>query len=92
MYGFCRPVAADQLQKQISMDSKLLNYFACCVKEIIPLAWVNIPVFDYKGTLRSGEHNLYMWPITDEDILSEELLNPIGTIRHLLIAVLITWL
>jgi len=48
------------------------------VQEIIPLAWVNIPVFDYKGTLRSGEHKLYMWPITDEDILTEELLNPIG--------------
>jgi len=48
------------------------------MKDIIPLAWVNIPVFDYQGTLRSGEHKLYMWPITDEDILTEELLNPIG--------------
>ena len=45
---------------------------------------MNIPVFDYKGTLRSGEHKLYMWPIADEDILTEELLNPIGTSRSLL--------
>jgi len=37
-------------------------------------------VFDYKGTLRSGEHKLYMWSVTDEDILTEELLNPIGKI------------
>jgi len=48
------------------------------LKEVIPLAWVNIPVFDYKGTLRSGEHKLYMWPVTDEALLTEELLNPIG--------------
>jgi len=50
----------------------------CVVKEVIPLAWVNIPVFDYKGTLRSGEHQLYMWQVTDEALLTEELLNPIG--------------
>jgi len=49
------------------------------VKEVIPLAWVNIPVFDYKGTLRSGEHKLFMWPVTDEALLTEEQLNPIGT-------------
>ena len=46
-----------------------------------PLAWVNIPVFDYKGTLRCGEHKLHMWPVTDEDILTEELLNPIGEMQ-----------
>jgi len=57
---------------------KISFYVIYVVQEIIPLAWVNIPVFDYKGTLRSGEHKLYMWPITDEDILTEELLNPIG--------------
>jgi len=48
------------------------------MQEVIPLAWVNIPVFDYKGTLRSGEQKLYMWPVTDEALLTEELLNPIG--------------
>lgn len=45
----------------------------------MPFAWVNIPVFDYKGTLRSDENKkLYMWPLTDDDILSDEQVNPIG--------------
>jgi len=42
------------------------------------MAWVNIPIFDYKGNLRCGEHKLYMWSITDEDVLSDAQLNPIG--------------
>jgi len=45
----------------------------------MPLAWVNIPVFDYKGTLRSDdEKKLYMWTLTDDDVLTDELVNPIG--------------
>ena len=46
---------------------------------MIPLGWVNIPVFDYKGYLRSGKCTLYLWDITNDKILSEEEhLNPIG--------------
>ena len=49
-----------------------------CFQDMIADAWVNIPLFDYQGVLRSGLHTLYMWSITDDDILSEEQLNPIG--------------
>ena len=50
----------------------------CCPQDVVPLAWVNIPVFDYTDILRTGSLQLYMWPINDDAILSEELLNPIG--------------
>lgn len=51
-------------------------------KEMMPLAWVNIPVFDYKGTLRSDDQKkLYMWTLTDDDVLTDELVNPIGTVE-----------
>lgn len=53
------------------------------------MAWVNIPIFDYKGNLRSGEYKLYMWSITDEDILSDAQLNPIGNLPLLCIFVTI---
>lgn len=44
-----------------------------------PLAWVNIPVFDYKGIMRNDNaKKLYMWFVTDVDMLSDEMLNPIG--------------
>ena len=56
----------------------MFNVLIVFWQENLPLAWVNIPIFDYKGDLRSGEHKLYMWPITDEDILSDEQLNSIG--------------
>jgi phosphatidylinositol-4,5-bisphosphate 3-kinase len=51
-------------------------------QEVSALAWVNIPIFDYKGVLRTGPQVMYMWSITDDDILSEELLNPLGRIFH----------
>jgi Phosphoinositide 3-kinase C2 len=61
------------------MASKLMNVsLFSLLQEVIPLAWVNIPIFDYKGNLRSGEYKLYMWPIADEDVLSNMQLNPIG--------------
>ncbi len=48
-------------------------------QDIRPLAWVNIPVFDFRGQLRSGSQVLYMWSLTDDDFLSDETqLNPIG--------------
>jgi len=44
-----------------------------------PLAWLNIPIFDYKGIMRSDSaKKLYMWFVTDVDMLSDEMLNPIG--------------
>ncbi|ELU18517.1 hypothetical protein CAPTEDRAFT_18019 [Capitella teleta] len=51
-------------------------------QEVNSLAWVNIPIFDYKGVLRTGPQVMYMWSITDDDILSEELLNPLGTVEQ----------
>jgi len=66
-----------------------MSFLLCVTKDIVPLAWVNIPVFDYKGILQSGEHRLFMWPVTDEDILTEEQLNPIGTSLSLLSSVVL---
>ncbi|KAJ8947735.1 hypothetical protein NQ318_017997 [Aromia moschata] len=44
-----------------------------------PLAWANTSVYDFKGQLKSGAMTLYMWPYV-EDMNSEELLNPLGTV------------
>ena len=47
----------------------------------MPIAWVNIPVYDYKGLMRAGHHTLYLWPISDTAMLCEEYLNPIGKLK-----------
>lgn len=49
--------------------------------EAMTLAWVNLPVYDYVGKLRSGQNTLFMWSVTDDDMLTEEFLNPIGTVE-----------
>ena len=49
-------------------------------QELRPVGWVNIPVFDYKAMLHSGQNTLYLWPVENEDTLMEELVNPIGII------------
>ncbi|KAK2151241.1 hypothetical protein LSH36_371g03029 [Paralvinella palmiformis] len=46
-----------------------------------PLAWVNMPVFDFQGVLHTGSQILYMWLLADDDCLSESALNPIGTVE-----------
>ena len=48
------------------------------LQEIRTLAWVNYPVFDYKDNLRGGTHTLFMWTITDDNVLTEEQLNALG--------------
>ena len=50
----------------------------CVLQQEVALAWVNVTLFDYQDMLRGGHQTLYMWSITDDDILTEELLNPIG--------------
>ena len=52
-------------------------------QELRAVGWVNIPVFDYKDTMRSGPLTLYLWPVEDEDTLMEELVNPIGWFKSL---------
>ncbi|XP_006816316.1 phosphatidylinositol 4,5-bisphosphate 3-kinase catalytic subunit delta isoform-like, partial [Saccoglossus kowalevskii] len=47
-------------------------------KEIVPLAWVNTPFFDYRNHLCVGTQKLLAWPVTEE--LPPDLLNPIGTV------------
>lgn len=47
-------------------------------QEIVTLSWLNLSLFDYRDMLRTGDRLVYMWPITDDSLLSEELLNPIG--------------
>ncbi|XP_074654318.1 phosphatidylinositol 4,5-bisphosphate 3-kinase catalytic subunit delta isoform-like [Tubulanus polymorphus] len=50
-------------------------------QELVPLAWVNITMFDYKDRLRTGNHTLRMWPYSDEFLCTNrDFLNPIGTI------------
>ncbi|XP_071445759.1 phosphatidylinositol 4,5-bisphosphate 3-kinase catalytic subunit delta isoform [Hetaerina americana] len=46
---------------------------------IIPLAWVNTTVYDFKNQLRSGAMTLYMWTYA-EDTNTDDLLHPLGTI------------
>ncbi|XP_020914528.1 phosphatidylinositol 4,5-bisphosphate 3-kinase catalytic subunit beta isoform [Exaiptasia diaphana] len=46
-------------------------------RESIALAWVNTPLFDFRGHLRQGIVNLTTWPVTET---LPEKLNPIGTV------------
>ncbi|CAI9730975.1 phosphatidylinositol 4,5-bisphosphate 3-kinase catalytic subunit beta isoform-like isoform X2 [Octopus vulgaris] len=40
-------------------------------KDANPLAWANIPLFDYKSQLRCNTCELFMWPIQDDLQLDE---------------------
>jgi phosphatidylinositol-4,5-bisphosphate 3-kinase catalytic subunit alpha/beta/delta len=44
-----------------------------------PLAWVNTPVYDFKGQLQNGANTLYMWP-EDLQVESIDILRPLGTV------------
>ncbi|XP_029643424.1 phosphatidylinositol 4,5-bisphosphate 3-kinase catalytic subunit beta isoform isoform X2 [Octopus sinensis] len=48
-------------------------------KDANPLAWANIPLFDYKSQLRCNTCELFMWPIQD-DLQLDEPCFPIGTV------------
>ncbi|XP_043201055.1 phosphatidylinositol 4,5-bisphosphate 3-kinase catalytic subunit delta isoform-like [Amphibalanus amphitrite] len=43
------------------------------------LAWVNAPVYDYRGQLRQGTVTLYLWPYT-EHMRAGEPLQPLSTV------------
>lgn len=53
-------------------DSKLFN--------MIPIAWVNTTVFDYKHQLKTGAMTLYTWTY-GEDSQSDDWLHPLGTVE-----------
>jgi hypothetical protein len=42
----------------------------------IPLAWVNMTLFDFRNYLRQGQIKLHAWPVKD----NLQDLNPIGTV------------
>ena len=45
------------------------------------LAWLNFTLFDYQDQLRVGQNTVYMWPMRDDNVLSDEQLNPIGQLK-----------
>ncbi|XP_076265386.1 phosphatidylinositol 4,5-bisphosphate 3-kinase catalytic subunit delta isoform-like isoform X2 [Rhynchophorus ferrugineus] len=47
--------------------------------QINPIAWANTSVYDFKGQLRTGDFTLYLWTYA-EDIMSDDVLHPLGTI------------
>ncbi|XP_045207446.2 phosphatidylinositol 4,5-bisphosphate 3-kinase catalytic subunit beta isoform-like isoform X2 [Mercenaria mercenaria] len=49
-------------------------------KSLNPIAWVNIPVFDFRSRLLVGEHKLAMWPVTAELQLEETGCYPLGSV------------
>ncbi|XP_064642151.1 phosphatidylinositol 4,5-bisphosphate 3-kinase catalytic subunit beta isoform-like [Lineus longissimus] len=48
--------------------------------DILPLAWLNTTIFDYKNMLRTGPAVFNMWQFT-EDVTMEDIVNPIGTVE-----------
>ncbi|XP_064610271.1 phosphatidylinositol 4,5-bisphosphate 3-kinase catalytic subunit delta isoform-like [Liolophura sinensis] len=48
--------------------------------DVQPVAWGNIPMFDWRSRLQRGERVLYMWPVTDDMQFVETVCNPIGTV------------
>jgi len=51
----------------------------------VPIAWLNVPVFDFSGYLKQGKHtfNCWPWPVRTDDGLSVDSLdgnnlNPLG--------------
>ncbi|KAL4228605.1 Phosphatidylinositol 4 [Mactra antiquata] len=49
-------------------------------KSLTPIAWVNIPVFDFRSWLLVGEQHLAMWPVTTELQLEETGCYPLGSV------------
>lgn len=48
-------------------------------QEVVPIAWVNIMMFDYKDKLQRGQKSLYMWPFREDLHHGDDILNHIGT-------------
>ncbi|XP_052803955.1 phosphatidylinositol 4,5-bisphosphate 3-kinase catalytic subunit delta isoform-like isoform X3 [Mya arenaria] len=49
-------------------------------KGLNPIAWVNLPVFDFRSRLLLGEQTLAMWPVTAELQLEETGCYPLGSV------------
>ena len=47
-------------------------------KQKVPLAWVNLAMFDYRYLLRTGTIELAMWSMEDNEATLEEDLHPLG--------------
>ena len=47
-----------------------------CKQDSVPLAWVNMTLFDFRNYLRQGQIKLHAWPVKD----NLQYLNPIGTV------------
>ncbi|XP_041378103.1 phosphatidylinositol 4,5-bisphosphate 3-kinase catalytic subunit beta isoform-like isoform X2 [Gigantopelta aegis] len=56
-----------------------LNAIKKSSKDLTPIAWVNVAVFDFRSHLMRGEREIPMWPITD-DLQMEEGCYPIGSV------------
>ena len=51
--------------------------------QAIPLAWVNMPLFNYKGFLHSGSFRIYCWQHNKKNDSSENItFNPLGTVMN----------
>jgi phosphatidylinositol-4,5-bisphosphate 3-kinase len=49
---------------------------------IIPIAWVNTTVYDYKNQLKTGDVTFYTWSYSEESGDAEDLgLHPLGTVE-----------
>lgn len=65
---------------KVKYDIFDLTFFGLCFQSLNPIAWVNIPVFDFRSRLLVGEHKLAMWPVTAELQLEETGCYPLGKI------------
>ncbi|XP_067951627.1 phosphatidylinositol 4,5-bisphosphate 3-kinase catalytic subunit delta isoform-like isoform X2 [Watersipora subatra] len=49
-------------------------------KDYMPLAWVNLCLFDFKARLTVGHKTLHMWPYDETIIFSDNPTNHLGTV------------
>ncbi|XP_039251153.2 phosphatidylinositol 4,5-bisphosphate 3-kinase catalytic subunit alpha isoform-like [Styela clava] len=79
----CPPKWNETLECDISLRdmprSTKLCMAICVLKrkrdECWPLAWANIPIYDYRGCHLQGRHTVHLWSTSH---LTEDLLNPLG--------------
>ena len=60
------------------MDHKLMSRCVSINQDFNPIAWVNMPVYDFKGRLPRGNLVLPLWQF--EAVLLDEPCHPIGEI------------
>lgn len=44
------------------------------LQDIVPVAWVNMCLFDYKGRLEVGDKDLYMWSYDDDEVYDKSFI------------------